>query len=84
MGGAGRRPDASKHPRQWTSNRCASVAAPLGLALVIEGMPYFLFPERIPGLLRQLEAIGPGGLRALGMLAMLAGVALLLLGRWLG
>jgi uncharacterized protein YjeT (DUF2065 family) len=53
----------------------------LGLALVIEGAPYFLFPDRIAGLLRQLDELGPGALRILGFLAMAAGIALLLAGR---
>jgi uncharacterized protein YjeT (DUF2065 family) len=53
----------------------------LGLAFVIEGAPYFLFPERLGALLKQLERVGPRALRALGLVIMLAGVTLLLLGR---
>lgn len=53
----------------------------LGLALVIEGAPYFLFPERLGALLKQLERVGPRALRTLGFMIMLTGVALLLLGR---
>ena len=53
----------------------------LGLAFVIEGAPYFLFPDRLGALLRQLEEVGPRALRSLGLLIMLAGVALLLIGR---
>ena len=54
-----------------------------GLALIIEGAPYFLFPDRLGSLLRQLEAMQPPALRMLGLIIMLAGVALLLVGRTL-
>jgi uncharacterized protein YjeT (DUF2065 family) len=58
------------------------LALVLGLVLIVEGLPYFLFPERITSVLRQLEELGPGRLRPLGLTAILAGVALLVLGRW--
>lgn len=53
----------------------------LGLAFVIEGAPYFLFPDRLGVLLRQLERVGPRALRLLGFMIMMTGLALLLLGR---
>lgn len=53
----------------------------LGLAFVIEGAPYFLFPDRLGTLLRQLERVGPRALRLLGFLIMMTGLALLLMGR---
>lgn len=55
----------------------------LGLVLVIEGLPYFLFPEATLRTLRQLERLGAGTLRVLGLAALLLGTALLVLGRWL-
>ena len=58
------------------------LALVLGLVLIVEGLPYFLFPERIPSVLRQLEELGPGKLRFLGLAALVIGVALLVLGRW--
>ena len=54
-----------------------------GLVLIIEGLPYFLFPERAVAVLRQLEDAGPGTLRLIGFLAMMAGVVFLVVGRWL-
>ena len=54
----------------------------LGLVLIIEGLPYFLMPERALTLFRQLEKLGPATLRVLGLAAMLAGTALLIFGRW--
>jgi uncharacterized protein YjeT (DUF2065 family) len=53
-----------------------------GLLLIVEGLPYFLFPERLTSILEQLEQLGPTGLRLLGLGVMLAGVALLVVGRW--
>ncbi len=55
----------------------------LGLVLIIEGLPYFLFPDRAVAMLRQLEDAGPGTLRLFGFLAMMAGVVFLVVGRWL-
>ena len=56
----------------------------LGLALIIEGLPYFLRPEGALRTLRQLERLEPLFVRLLGLAALLAGVVLLLLGRWVG
>ena len=56
----------------------------LGLALIIEGLPYFLHPERALRTLRQLERMEPRFIRLLGLAALIVGVALLLFGRWVG
>jgi len=53
------------------------VASALGLVLVIEGIPYFLFAEKMPEALRALASTRPGILRGLGVAAMAAGLALL-------
>jgi uncharacterized protein YjeT (DUF2065 family) len=58
------------------------LAIVFGLVLIIEGLPYFLFPERIRTVLEQLEELGPGRLRVLGFLLMAGGVTLLVVGRW--
>lgn len=59
------------------------LAIVFGLVLIIEGLPYFLFPERVRTVLEQLEELGPGRLRVLGFILMAGGVALLVIGRWL-
>ncbi|HEX9700803.1 MAG TPA: DUF2065 family protein [Acidobacteriota bacterium] len=56
----------------------------LGLALIIEGLPYFLHPEGALRILRQLERLGPVVVRLLGLGALLAGMLMLLLGRFAG
>ncbi|AGW13246.1 DUF2065 domain-containing protein [Megalodesulfovibrio gigas] len=50
-----------------------------GLALLMEGVVYFLFADRMPATLRQLAALPPRWLRILGGGAMLLGLALVFL-----
>lgn len=54
----------------------------LGLVLIFEGLPYFLFPDRAVRVARQLESLGTGTLRLIGFTALMLGVALLVVGRW--
>lgn len=53
----------------------------LGLAFILEGLPYFLAAEKMPEVLRALSERRPRELRLLGMTAMLAGLALVFLMR---
>lgn len=55
--------------------------AALGLAFIIEGIPYFLFAERMPLILLSLAERHPGTLRKLGLTAMILGLLLILFGR---
>jgi hypothetical protein len=56
----------------------------LGLALILEGLPYFLFAERMPSVLHSLLNQPPTVLRLMGVAALLAGLVLVYLGRFLG
>jgi len=47
----------------------------VGLALVIEGLPYFLFAEKMPKVLRTLSVMPPFRLRLIGMTSMTFGLA---------
>ncbi|MBU1248619.1 MAG: DUF2065 domain-containing protein [Proteobacteria bacterium] len=49
----------------------------LGLAFVIEGVPYFLFAEKMPRFLALLAGQGSKPLRFMGLIAMLAGSLLI-------
>ncbi len=49
----------------------------LGLAFILEGLPYFVAAEKMPDVLRALSERRPRELRALGMTAILAGLALI-------
>ncbi len=51
----------------------------LGLALILEGMPYFLAPGAIKKTLAMIKDQPEKFLRGFGLTAMLAGVALLYL-----
>jgi hypothetical protein len=53
----------------------------LGLAFVLEGLPYFLWAEKMPSVLAMLSRQSPSGLRRMGALALLAGLVLVFLGR---
>lgn len=53
----------------WTLLLCA-----LGLALVFEGIPYFLFAEKMPKALLTLAGQPPRHLRILGLTAIILGV----------
>ncbi|MBG0778019.1 MAG: DUF2065 domain-containing protein [Desulfovibrionaceae bacterium] len=55
--------------------------AALGLAMVLEGIPYFLFADRMPPVLRMLSERPPRTLRFLGITAILLGLGLVLLAR---
>jgi hypothetical protein len=50
----------------------------LGLAFVLEGLPYFLFAERMPKVLSTLSQQPPKALRTLGLAAILVGLAVIL------
>jgi len=53
----------------------------LGLAFILEGIPYFLFAEKMPGVLRLLSERNPKDLRRLGGMAILAGLLVVFLVR---
>ena len=53
----------------------------IGLVLIIEGTPYFLFPEKLKKLLAQIINISDGYLRVFGLVVMLAGLVVLYLSR---
>lgn len=59
-------------------------ATALGLALALEGLPYFLFPDKMPGLLRTLASQPPAVLRTIGLVAVCCGLLLVYLVRSAG
>ena len=58
--------------------------AALGLAMLLESLPYFIFAERMPTVLKMLAAKSPGSLRGMALLAILVGVGLIFLARSYG
>jgi uncharacterized protein YjeT (DUF2065 family) len=53
----------------------------LGLAIVLEGLPYFLWAEGMPKVLLTLATHRPKTLRILGITAIILGVLLIFFGR---
>lgn len=58
-----------------------TVLAALGLVCVIEGLPYFLFAEKMPGILRAVAVQPPRVLRLAGGVALACGLVLVALSR---
>jgi len=53
----------------------------LGLAFIMEGLPYFAFPEKMKGLLSRIQDVSAATLRAFGIAAVLTGLILVYMGR---
>ncbi|MBA4356284.1 MAG: DUF2065 domain-containing protein [Humidesulfovibrio sp.] len=53
----------------------------LGLAFLLEGLPYFILAERMPAILLTLASRPPRALRVFGLTSILLGVLLVALGR---
>jgi len=53
----------------------------LGLVMIIEGLPYFAFPEKMKGWLLKLTATPDGTLRRMGFGLLLLGLLVVYLGR---
>ncbi|MFH0813821.1 MAG: DUF2065 domain-containing protein [Pseudomonadota bacterium] len=53
----------------------------VGLVLVIEGFPYFAFPEKLKRFLAQIPALPDLHLRVYGLMAMIIGLVLLYIAR---
>jgi hypothetical protein len=52
----------------------------IGMVLVLEGLPYFAFPEKIKSLYLKIQEISDTNLRMLGFLAMAFGLLLVYFG----
>ncbi|MBW2164368.1 MAG: DUF2065 domain-containing protein, partial [Deltaproteobacteria bacterium] len=48
----------------------------IGLLMVIEGLPYFAFPEKMQALMRQIEEMNPDHLRLVGLVSTLVGLVI--------
>jgi uncharacterized protein YjeT (DUF2065 family) len=52
----------------------------MGMVLVVEGLPYFAFPDKIKSYLRKLIDIPDTALRIMGVVAVLVGLILVYFG----
>lgn len=48
----------------------------IGLVLILEGLPYVAAPEAMQDWLKKVSEISPSQLRAMGLVAMIAGLAI--------
>jgi uncharacterized protein YjeT (DUF2065 family) len=53
----------------------------LGMVMIVEGLPYFAFPEKVKGWLSQLLQLPDQTLRKMGLALMLAGLLVVAIGR---
>ena len=53
----------------------------MGMVLVVEGLPYLAFPDKLKTYLRKLTAIPDTSLRIMGSLAVIIGLLLVYFGR---
>jgi uncharacterized protein YjeT (DUF2065 family) len=53
----------------------------LGMVMIIEGLPYFAFPDKMKPWLQKILETPDGGLRRLGLGLMLVGLVLVYFGR---
>lgn len=52
----------------------------LGMVFVIEGLPYFTFPEKVKAYLLKIQEMSDSTLRLLGLSAIIAGLILVYFG----
>jgi uncharacterized protein YjeT (DUF2065 family) len=50
-----------------------------GAVLVLEGLPYFLFPEKLKEFYQQIEKADPGVLRTIGFMLLMLGLLIVYL-----
>jgi len=53
----------------------------LGMVFIIEGLPYFAFPEKVKAYLLKIQEMSASTLRLLGLSAIIAGLILVYFGR---
>jgi hypothetical protein len=53
----------------------------LGLVLIVEGLPYFVFPEKMKELLSKIPQLPAASLRMFGIAAIMAGMLLVFIAK---
>jgi uncharacterized protein YjeT (DUF2065 family) len=52
----------------------------IGMVMIIEGLPYFAFPEKIKGFVQKVSEMPEKSLRIFGLVLMVGGLGLVYLG----
>jgi uncharacterized protein YjeT (DUF2065 family) len=53
----------------------------IGMVMIVEGLPYFAFPENMKSWIQKLLVMPGGTLRKFGLVMMVIGLALVYMGR---
>ena len=53
----------------------------IGMVMIVEGLPYFAFPEKMKIWIQQVIEIPDGALRKFGLVLMLIGLGLIYIGK---
>jgi len=53
----------------------------IGMVMIIEGLPYFAFPEKMKSWVAKMVEMQENALRIMGLLLMVTGIFLIFLGR---
>lgn len=53
----------------------------LGAVLVLEGLPYFLFPDKLKSFYKQIEKTDPNTLRTIGFVTLVVGLLIVYIAR---
>jgi hypothetical protein len=53
----------------------------IGMVLIIEGLPYFAFPDKMKNFVQKMLTMPSGALRRFGFVLMLGGLFLVYIGR---
>ena len=53
----------------------------IGMVMIIEGLPYFAFPEKMKLWMQQIQTMSDGVLRRLGLVLMALGLVLTYMGK---
>ena len=53
----------------------------IGMVMIVEGLPYFAFPEKMKTWIKQIIEIHDGALRRFGLILMLIGLGLIYIGK---
>ena len=53
----------------------------IGMVMIVEGLPYFAFPDKMKNWIHKVLEMPEGALRRLGLVLMLVGLSLVYLGK---
>jgi hypothetical protein len=53
----------------------------IGMVMIVEGLPYFAFPDKMKVFIQKMEEIPDSSLRKFGLVLMLLGLVLVYLGK---